>query len=294
MDRASLESFMLIAELHSFSRAAEQQHITQPAISKRIANLESILGTRLLTRHKRQIQLTHSGQVFLHHARALIEQMNDCQTAVQNTRQKIAGKLKLGVSHHIGLHRLPDFLKMFTDAFPDVQLQLRFINSEAAIGMIQTAELEIALTTLAEKPPATIYQQTVWQDPLHFVVSGSHALTAINDRKKLTLEMLCGHPAILPDKESHTGQIIHRLFRQHDLTINHFTETNNLETIRMMTSIGLGWTVLPRTMLNRQLQGLILENKTPGLKRQLGYVHHKSRILSNTAQAFLHTLTNHY
>lgn len=292
MDRASLESFILIAELNSFSKAAEKLHITQPAISKRIANLEQLLNAPLFIRNNKDVQLTPSGHIFLSHARKLIEAMNDSQTAVSNTRKTVTGNLKIGISHHIGLHRLPAFLKTFTDTFPDVHLQIRFITSEEAPSLIVGDELEIALVTLPESTPEKMHMEIIWIDPLHIVVSGTHPLAKRQHQESISLETLSQYPAILPNTNTYTGQLIDNLFNQYGLSINRHIETNNLETIRMMTSIGLGWTALPRTMLNNQLQSLILTNKLRLPSRNLGYLHHQSRIMSSAASAFLQTLKN--
>src|SRR5690554_3881950 len=243
MDRTSIESFILTAELDSFSKAAEKLHITQPAISKRIANLEKQLGSELLLRSNKEVQLTSAGVVFLQHARKLIAAMNDCQIAIQNTQEHIAGNLKIGISHHIGLHRLPPYLKLFTDTFPKVHLQIQFITSEEASQLIHNDQLEIALITLPETPPAKMHMQSLWQDPLQIVVAGSHALAKKQQNNPLSLEEVSRHPAILPSFDSYTGQLIEQLFNEHELKVNHYIETNNLETISMMTSIGLGWTV---------------------------------------------------
>lgn len=291
MDRTSIESFILTAELSSFSKAAEKMHITQPAISKRIANLEKQLGSELLSRSNKEVQLTAAGIVFLQHARQLIAAMNDCQIAIQNTQEHIAGNLKVGISHHIGLHRLPPYLKVFTDTFPQVHLQIQFITSEEASELIQNDQLEIALITLPASTPTKMHMQNLWPDPLQIVVSGKHALAKQQHQNRLTLEELSQHPAILPSFDSYTGQLIEQLFTEHDVSINHYIETNNLETIRMMTSIGLGWTVLPRSMLNKQLQSLILQPDIRLPSRSLGFIHHQSRILSRAANAFLQTLS---
>src|SRR5690554_842328 len=291
MDRTSIESFILTAELGSFSKAAEKLHITQPAISKRIANLEKQLGSELLLRSNKEVQLTSAGVVFLQHARKLIAAMNDCQIAIQNTQEHIAGNLKIGISHHIGLHRLPPYLKLFTDTFSQVHLQIQFITSEEASELIQNDQLEIALITLPATTPAKMHMQSIWTDPLQIVVSGKHPLAKQQQQKHLSLQELSLHPAILPSFNSYTGQLIQQLFTQHGVDINHYIETNNLETIRMMTSIGLGWTVLPRSMLNKQLQSLILEHSIRLPSRNLGFLRHQSRILSRAASAFLQTLS---
>lgn len=288
MDKTTLESFVTIAELRSFSKAAEKLHITQPAISKRIANLEQQLNSYLFIRDNKNIELSYSGQVFLQHAQAILQAMRDSQIAVQNTKTQIAGNLAIGISHHIGLHRMPSILKTFTDSFPDVHLQLRFITSEEAAGLIQADELDIAIVTLPETAPEKVLITTLWQDPLQIVVAGNHELTKQLDEHRISIAKLSQYPAILPSFDSYTGQLIQPLFKNTPI-IRHI-ETNNLETIRMMTIIGLGWAVLPRSMLNKQLQGLSLENTIRLPSRKLGIMQRATKITSRSAQAFIHTL----
>ncbi len=282
MDKTSLETFLILAREQSFSRTAEKMNITQPAISKRIANLELSLNSQLIDRIGKKTSLTHSGIVLQQHAKQLLQSMHDCQTAINNIEGQIEGTLKIGVSHHIGLHRLPPSLKKFSNQYPDVQLKIQFVDSEKAYQLINDGELEIALATLSPTKNKHIYQQTIWNDPLTFVVSGDHPLAS---EQNIQLQTLASHPAILPSSNSYTGQLVEQLFKQHDCKINYHIETNYLETIRMMVSVGLGWAVLPRTMLNRQLHGLHINNTQ--LTRQLGYLFHRNRTLSNASRAFI-------
>lgn len=288
MDKTTLESFVAIAELGSFSKAADKLYITQPAISKRIANLEQLLNSDLFIRDNKSVELSYSGQVFLQHAQTILQAMHDSQIAVQNTKTQIAGNLSIGISHHIGLHRMPSILKTFTDNFPDVHLQLRFITSEEAAGLIQADELDIAIVTLPETAPEKVAITTLWQDPLQIVVAGNHELTKQLDDHRISIAKLSQYPAILPSFDSYTGQLIQPLFKNTPI-IRHI-ETNNLETIRMMTIIGLGWAVLPRNMLNNQLQGLSLTNSLRLPSRKLGIMQREAKIISNSAQAFIDTL----
>ena len=89
MDKLSLETFIKVAQESSFSKAAEMMHITQPAISKRIANLETELGTLLFDRIGKKVQVTHSGEILLPRAKELLEDMRDCKTAIQNNLSHI-------------------------------------------------------------------------------------------------------------------------------------------------------------------------------------------------------------
>jgi DNA-binding transcriptional LysR family regulator len=292
MDQVSLETFIQVAHESSFSKAAEKLHITQPAISKRIANLETELGTLLFDRIGKKVQVTHSGEILLYRAKELLEDMRDCRTAIQNINSSVEGTLKLGVSHHIGLHRLPPYLKRYSNQYPKVQLKMQFIDSEKAFALIENGELEIALTTLSSIPIDGIKQETVWKDPLTFVVCDNHELAQMNETKQLSLSVLSQFPAILPNRNTYTGQLIQKLFDDAGENIMHYIETNYLETIKMMVSIGLGWTVLPRTMLNKELRGLQLNQEN--FSRNLGYIIHKSRTPSNPTVAFLNHLKSQH
>ena len=94
--------------------------------------------------------------------------------------------------------------------------------------------------------------------------------------------------AIMPGPNTYTGQIVKSLFQQHELALDISMSTNYLETIKMMVSIGLGWSVLPRTMIDQSLKILTIPNLA--MQRTLGYVYHRNRSLSNAASAFVDTL----
>lgn len=286
MDTDTLRSFIVIAEVSSFSLAAEHLHITQPAISKRIAGLEEALGTTLFDRIGRRITLTEAGRHLLPRARRILQEISDCRRAIRDLSGQVSGTLGIGISHHIGLHRLPPVLKHFASQYPDVRLEIQFLDSEVAYDMVRSGTLELAVVTLAPTPQAMISSVTVWPDPLVFVVAGDHPLAAF---ESVDIRSLSDHPAILPGTNTYTGHMVQELFVSHGVTLSNKTmETNYLETIKMMVSIGLGWSVLPRTMLDRRLRALNLNQVR--LQRQLGYVVHEARSLSNAATAFIDCL----
>jgi len=115
-----------------------------------------------------------------------------------------------------------------------------------------------------------------------FMCSPDHALATGG---QVALEALADHPAILPDMSTFTGRIVKRLFDERKLTLDVNMSTNYLETIKMLVSIGLGWSVLPKTMLDKSTVRL----DVPGVEiyRDLGVIHHTQRTLSNAAIAFM-------
>lgn len=288
MDINELQAFAAVAESSSFSHASDVLHITQPAISKRISNLEGELGLRVFDRIGRKVILTEAGRALLPRARKILRDVEDCRRALTNLQGEVAGKLVIGTSHHIGLHRLPPVLRAFTQAYPDVHLDMKFIDSEEAFEGVSQGGLELGIITLPPEPPEKFRLIPIWQDPLCVVVCKGHPLL---DRSRVSLKDLAQHVAVLPSESTFTRRIVESLFLKAKLDINVAISTNYLETIRMMVSIGLGWSVLPATMANDDVE--VLPVSQLQVERQLGVVCHPDHSLSNAAQAMIRVLEDH-
>jgi DNA-binding transcriptional LysR family regulator len=288
MDTQNLRAFMMVAEHASFSVAAQQLHLTQPAVSKRVAALEHQLGTALFDRIGRRVSLTEAGTALLPHARTVWHSLELAEQSVKDLSGAVAGKLKLGTSHHIGLHRLPPVLRRFSERHPSVKLDIDFLDSERAYEEIMRGSVELAVVTLAPEHDASMLAKPIWPDPLAFMAAETHPLCT---RDSVSLQELSEHAVILPGLNTYTGQIAKNLFDREGLKLDVAMSTNYLETIRMMASIGLGWTILPRSMLDGQLKAIHVPITPP--QRVLGYIYHHGRSLSNAAQAFVKELTEH-
>ncbi len=282
MDTQNLRAFTLVAETRSFSIAAQKLHLTQPAISKRVALLEQQLGTQLFDRIGRSVNLTEAGEALLPHARNVHRELLDAEQSVRDLAGEVSGRLRLATSHHIGLHRLPPVLSDFSQNCPAVQLDIEFMDSEQAYELVLQGKVELAVITLAPAVEPCLITRPVWHDPLDFLVARGHPLAK---SKSIALEQLSACSAILPGLNTYTGQIIKTLFDQHQVKLQISLATNYLETIRMMTAVGLGWTVLPRSMKDSTLVSLKVDEIT--IERTLGYVYHRDRSLSRAAIAFI-------
>lgn len=280
MNLEELQAFVTTAETSSFSGAAEKLHISQPAISKRIALLEESVGNKLFLRIKKRISLTYAGEQLLPLAKNILLNVQDAKQALNNLSGEIAGNLSIGFSHHIGLHHLSPYLKTFVTQNPQVNINTFFVDSEQAYKLVHSGEIELALVTLDPKPQPNLISTTLWRDPLHFVCAHNHQLHLQDD---ITLERLSELKAILPGKETFTGGLIEELFKQEDLQINNVIRTNYLETIRMMVLAGIGWGLLPKTMTG-DLERFRISDVY--LERSLGMISLKNRDLSNAAKAF--------
>ena len=285
MDSTDLETFLAVAEDRSFSRAAERLHLTQPAVTKRIKRLEENLATLLFDRIGRRVELTQGGQLLLPRARSLLQEIADTRRMLENLNDQVSGSLQLATSHHVGLHRLAPVLKTFSDRYPDVQLDIRFEDSEAAHDLVRRGDSELAVVTLDPKGPVDLAYLPLWDDPLTFIVARDHPLAG---RPRLSLAELARYPAILPGLATYTGRIVEELFRARQIEINAPLSTNYLETISMLAGTGLGWSLLPRSMLTDELVPLTTD--APPQHRTLGCVTNPARSRSNAAGAFIQIL----
>ncbi|HDZ57167.1 MAG TPA: LysR family transcriptional regulator [Pseudomonas xinjiangensis] len=282
MDTANLSAFLAVASSGSFSRAAEELFLTQPAISKRIAALELQLEVRLFDRIGRHISLTEAGRALKPRAEHILNTLSDTRRALSNLSSTVQGRLSLATSHHIGLHRLPSVLRSYTKAYPEVALDIRFLDSEVAHEKVLHGEVELAVVTLAPRVEPPIIATRIWEDALDFVVAPEHPLA---DYKSVSLMQLAEFPAVFPGPNTFTHRVVSQLFEQHGVNPYISMSTNYMETIKMMVSIGLAWSVLPRTMLDEQVKSLVVPDVS--LTRQLGCIWHSGRTLSNAGQALI-------
>lgn len=282
MDTQALAAFLEVADTASFSKAAHRLFLSQPAVSKRIATLEDQLGRQLFDRVGRQISLTDAGRALLPYARRVLNDIEDGRRALSMLSEKVEGRLSIGTSHHIGLHRLPPVLRAYTLAYPEVDLDIQFMDSEVACEAVLAGKLELGIVTLPSQSLPQLKSRLVWPDPLAVVVAPGHPLAAL---KKPRLGDLANHAAVLPDEATYTHRIVTAALTQHGLKPRIRLATNYLETLKMLVVIGLGWSVLPRSMLDKDLIALPIRELS--LERALGVVWHEKRTLSAAATALI-------
>ncbi|WP_109439617.1 LysR family transcriptional regulator [Acinetobacter haemolyticus] len=285
MNLAAFEAFVKVMETGSISIAAEQLFITQPAVTKRIHSLEEYFGVKLFESAGRGIQPTHAAHSLLPKVKTWLNELGEIHHTLSHEQAQVQGRLKIGTSHHIGLHHLAEPLKKFVQLFPKVTLDVHFVDSEQAHEQVLAGELELAFLTLPPVGDDRLNYVTIWEDPLVFVSAPFHPLTQQHD---LQLEDLIAYSSLLPAAHTYTSQITLAEFEKKGLKPRITMSNNPLESIRMLVSIGLGWSVLPKTLLNHELTRLDLNLN---MNRQLGMVWHPARIQSKAAEELIQMMT---
>ena len=281
MNLAAFEAFVKVMETGSISMAADLLFITQPAVTKRIHSLEEYFGVKLFESAGRGVQATHAAHSLLPKVKNWLNELGDIHHTLSHEQGEVRGKLKIGTSHHIGLHHLPVHLKKYAQHFPEVKLDVHFVDSEQAHEQVLAGDLELAFLTLPPQGDERLSYITIWDDPLVFVVAPFHPLA---QKKNLKLEDLLDYPSLLPAAQTYTSQITLAEFEKQGLKPKMTMSNNPLESIRMLVSIGLGWSVLPKTLLNQDLQQLDIHIE---MNRQLGMVWHPARTQSRAVQELI-------
>ncbi|TJY62232.1 LysR family transcriptional regulator [Sinimarinibacterium sp. CAU 1509] len=286
MDTQLLVAFVEVAEGASFTQAAEELHLSQPAVSKRITALEQQIGHPLFDRVGRRVSLTDAGRTLLPYAKKALQDIEDARRALSSLNEDVGGRLSIGTSHHIGLHRLPPVLRSYTMQFPNVDLDIHFMDSEVACESVLNGKLELGIVTLPTQPLPQLEQRLIWPDPMSVVVAPQHPLAG---RNNLRLRDLAEHPAVLPDAATYTHRIVTAELQRQGVAPRVRLATNYLETLKMLAGIGLGWSVLPDSMVDDSLCRLSVRGLN--LYRELGLVWHQRRTLSGAASALIEQLS---
>ncbi|WP_348767382.1 LysR family transcriptional regulator [uncultured Salinisphaera sp.] len=282
MQTEAIRAFVTVCDQGSFQAAADTLHLSQPTISKRLASLESRLGHELFDRVGRGVALTEAGRAYLPHARELLAVVQDGRRALDNLHAETAGPLRLALSHHVGLHRMPEVLRAYVAHHPNVTPEIVFQDSEAACRSVVKGDCELAVITLPTPSHPGLVEDCIWDDPMSVFVGHDHALASA---RRVEIADLAAYPAVLPPVDSYTYAIIVAAFGPYGLTLAPRMTSHYLETLRMLAGVGIGWTVLPTSMQHPELTRLEL----PGLhmERRLGAIRHPRRSLSNAARALL-------
>ena len=214
MNTTNLATFVAVMQTGSISSAAEKLYITQPAVSKRIKNLEDEFGTALFDTVGRSIIPTAAAYDLLPFVRRWLDDYEACKASLQHAKEVASGRLVIGTSHHIGLHHLAHVLKRFIQTYPAVQLEVRFVDSEEAHKAVLEGEISLAFLTLPPTFDRRLNYHTLWSDPLYFVTG---TLSPLAQKSKVSLLQLAHYPAILPAANTFTSQITLAEFAKHNL-----------------------------------------------------------------------------
>lgn len=195
MEIRQLEYFIAVASEMNFSRAAQQVHVVQSALSTSVGKLEKELGVELFDRSKQQIKLTPAGELFREHSRRVIQTARLAKDSVREYRGELSGTVELGSLVSFGALDVPKVLGEFHRTYPFVRIRLRQsqIGSMAYLSAIADGSLDLALVSAPDRFPPRIQMQLMCQEPMVFVCRADHPLAR---RDHVAITELCDEDLI--------------------------------------------------------------------------------------------------
>ncbi len=283
MDTELLKSFLSLVKLKSFTLAAKELQLTQPALSKRIKRLETIIGSNLFDRVGNHLSLTQAGELLAQKAPQLLNSIDSSIQEIRDLTGKIGGQVTVATSHYIGLHYLPNYLEEFISQYPQVDLQIDFIDSGLAYSQVISGDIELALVTFPHQQDPRLIHSQIWQERMQIACHQEHPLT----EETQSLKTLKNYDIILPPAHTFPRELFEHNLQELGVEHGRVKTANYLEVVAKLVACKMGWTILPETLIEPPLIALTRENKS---FRQMGIIHRNNKSLSNAAKAFINLL----
>jgi DNA-binding transcriptional LysR family regulator len=250
MNRNHLALFHTVAQAGGISRGAAAARVSQPAVSKQIAELEDELGVRLLDRLPRGCQLTEAGKILADYVNRWCSLEQDAGRAIEEYRGLKRGRLAVGASLTIGGYLLPAVLAEFNRRFPEIELRMEIANTRHIRSALLEGAIELGLT---EGPLVSeeLESEVFFQDELVAIAPSGHPLLK---KGNVTVRELCREPFILREEGSGTRAVVERALRRKGFKIKPLLSLASPEAIKNAVAAGMGLSILSRLIISLELQ----------------------------------------
>lgn len=283
-----LKIFLAICDYGNVTLASEKLHIAQPSVSLALNELEKYYGIKLFDRISRKLYLTEVGRQFLEQTRHIIDLLDDMEKGIKDWEE--FGILRIGSSITIGNCLLPEYIKEFSQIFPNITIKVFIDNSDVIEKKVLANEVDFALI---EGIPQNkqIISNDFMDDELVFVCDTKHPFCK---QKQISPQDLANSSFILREKGSGTRELFDSVMLLHHLTITPIWESISTHAIINAVQLGLGVSVLPYRLLQEELKNKTLHHisiKDIVFKRKFYIIYHQNKYLSKSAQAFIKMCT---
>ena len=279
-----LKVFEAVARHLNFTRAAEELHLTQPAVSMQVKQLEDSLGVALFEQLGKRVHLTEAGTEVLGYARTITQQLDELEGVLNRMKGLGGGRLRISVATTAN-YFIPTLLGTFSRRYPDVTVTLDVTNRETLLR--QLAENTVDLVVMGQPPDeADVEAEAFMDNPLVIVAPTDHPLAR---KKKIPLSRLQEETFLVRESGSGTRIAMERFFNERGMRLKTGMEVGSNEAIKQSVQAGLGLGLLSRATIEQELalrRLAVLDVADFPIMRHWFVVHRKGKRLSAAAEAF--------
>src|SRR5574341_1391754 len=285
----TLRLYCDVVRQRSFSRGAEQRHVSQSAASQAVQQLEGLLGVELIDRSRRPFAVTPEGQAFYESARVLLEQWEKAKTGVAAVKARVGGTVRVAAIYSVGLHDVSRHMQRFMSLYPEARVQLECLHPHKVVEAVLEGEADVGIMSY---PPSDRALSVVplRAEPMAFVCHPSHRFAR---RRRVAPADLNGETFVAFDPDLTIRKAIDRALRQHNVKVNVAMEFDNIETIKQAIIIDAGVSILPRHTVQKEVGIRTLAAvplALPDLVRPVGIIHRRQKPLTPTVSRFIQLL----
>ena len=280
-----LKIFEAVARHLSFSRAAEELHLTQPAVSMQVQALEDLAGLPLTEQAGKKVRLTAAGEELARQARRIAEQLREAGEALAALKGVEAGRLKIGVVS-TAKYFAPSLLAEFRRRHPGVELQLTVNNRGSIVRHLAENDIDLAIMGTPPNEFETV-AKVFAEHPLVFIAAPDHPLA---DKRRIDPQRLAEETLLIREPGSGTRNALERYLEEHRVTTGATMELGSNETIKQAVMAGLGLSFLSEHTIGLECSvGRLVKLKVTGtpVKRQWRLVYRTDKRLMPAATAFV-------
>jgi len=281
-----LRIFQAVTETHSFTRAAEVVHLTQPGISKHIKQMEEYYGVPLFDRLGKKVALTQAGEILFEATREIMASITAAEQRIEDLKGLRGGKLVLGASFPIGIYFLPRVLAAFRKQYPAVDVTLDISLGERIVAKILANKLDLGLVSHEVRDARLICKEFA-TDELIAIAPRNHRWAS---KKQIKPQELLEETFILAARGAGIRAVVEERLRDKGIVLENVLDFGNLEGVKRAVEAGLGVSIQSQSVVQREISaGSLAGVSVAGMDAKLThfYVHRKDKHLSSAAKAFL-------
>jgi DNA-binding transcriptional LysR family regulator len=282
----SLQIFCDVVDRRSFSRAADDNGISQSSASQVVQALEERLGVQLLDRSKRPFELTPEGERYYDGCRQIVKRYHELEEEVRTLHDAEARRLVVASIYSVGLHHMSAFMQRFSAEHPRAQVRLEYLHPHRVCEVVENGDADLGIVSYPKESDSIA--ALPWRsEPMVIVCHPGHRLAA---ETSASLKAVAGEPFVAFEEGLAIREAIDRALGASHADVNVALEFDNIETIKRAIEIGAGVSVLPEPSVRREIAlGSLAKVAIAGngLVRPLGILHRRDRALSELAQQFV-------
>ena len=279
MSDRRLKVFHTVARLLSFTKAAEELHMTQPAVTFQVRQLEEYFNTRLFDRTHNKVNLTPAGERVAEFAERIFDLYEEMENRVRDLTGEISGALTIGASTTIAEYMLPALLGEFKNRYPDINLRLKVSNSEGIVSMVEQNVIDLGVVE-SQVSNKNLIVEVCHEDQLVVVAAPDHEL--VKRGGKVSASDIVRYPFVSREEGSGTRDVIMHYLLEHKITPSDMTfslELGSPEAIKGAVEAGMGITILSRSIIGKELKlNMLAELELdPPLSRPFSFVRQRQK-----------------